>query len=148
VDGVNISGENNMKDSIAPEAFWISPSGEILDVPITHIRLVIDIPARFGMTSEEIENAYTDENEELGTEGIAREKIIINLIGKGWIRIRYYPRRTGWTVNVHSMDGHTQDILREWSGRVIASGRSGYDEVIIDTPVGRKSVVLADLTVD
>jgi hypothetical protein len=136
-----------MKENIAPEAFWISPSGEILDVPITHIRLVIDIPARFGMTSEEIEKAYTDENEELGTEGIAREKIILNLIGKGWIRIRYYPRRTGWTVNVHSMDWHTQDILREWSGRMIASGRSGYDEVIIDMPDGRKAVTLLSLKI-
>ena len=55
-----------------PKAFFISPGGEIVPVPINHISKVITSPELFNLTKEEIEAAYKKFNEPLGLEGKAR----------------------------------------------------------------------------
>ena len=87
------------------KAFWISPDGEITPVGRNHISEVIGNPIKFGMTREEIERAYERHGEPLGLEGMAREEIIKNLIGRGWIRIRDYGQYL--SVQVRSMDDPT-----------------------------------------
>ena len=74
-------------------AYWISPNGRIVSVDTKHINMIIDNPDAFGLTSTEVEAMYTQENEKMGIEGIAREKIIMDLVRKGWIRLRKYLRQ-------------------------------------------------------
>jgi hypothetical protein len=85
-------------------AFWISPEGAILPVPLSHIASVIRAPEVFGLTREYLEDAYRKHKEPLGLEGKARGEIIAGLICKGWIRIREY--REYLSVQVFDLDEH------------------------------------------
>jgi hypothetical protein len=69
-------------------AYWISPKGEIIYVKTNHIAEVIENPEKFGFTIEFIEYVYKHYNEKIGTEGKAREQLMIALFNQGWIRIR------------------------------------------------------------
>lgn len=80
-------------------AYWISPKNEVINVPTVHIDTVITNPETFGLTKEGIQKIYDSYGEPLGSEGKAREEIILDLVRKGWIRIRQY-RNQGWSVNV------------------------------------------------
>lgn len=121
------------------EAYWISPAGDSMPVETIHIAAVIKDPERFGITSGYINGIYNEENEEVGVEGRARERIIIHLVGRGWIRARYYPRKGSWTVNVRLMDERVSTVLRRWAGMMVDEGQQGLDEVVVDEP-GRQTV--------
>lgn len=56
----------------------------------THIDFVFANLDKFDMTREDINAYYKKHNEKLGQEGKAREEIILELVKKGWIRIRKY----------------------------------------------------------
>ena len=86
------------------KAYWISPEGEILPVGTSHVREVIGNPGRFGITREQIEEAYKKYREPLGLEGRAREEIIRTIINKGWIRIRDYGQYL--SAQAYSMEDH------------------------------------------
>ena len=58
---------------------FISPQGEIVEVEQSHINTVILYPARFGITTQEIESVYAKHKEPVGVEGSAREEILCNL---------------------------------------------------------------------
>ena len=104
-------------------AFWISPSGKITEVTATHISAVIDRPEYFGLSIENIKAIYEEEHEDMPAEGRARERIILELVGSGWIRIRQYlDRQSKWTVNVHELnDGARASICkrRPWRAKNI-----------------------------
>lgn len=61
-------------------------------MPVTrsHIASVIADPELFGVTREYIERVYKAYGEPLGWEGVARERVIKELIARGFIRIRDY----------------------------------------------------------
>ena len=101
-------------------AFFISPRGKILFVKTNHIGTVIADPQRFGLAIEEIKSRYSDHGERLGTEGIARREILIQLVSKGWIRLRRYPNQY-WSVTLKSFPQNTSIRLRNWA-RIVLSG--------------------------
>jgi hypothetical protein len=83
-------------------AFFLSPEGRVLHVPDTHIGTIIRDPEQFGLTMEEIEAAYLRHGERVGTEGEARQEILLKVIEKGWLRLRRYPNR-GWSVTADTL---------------------------------------------
>lgn len=118
---------------IAP-AYWISPYNEILPIRDTkHIDDVINYPEKFGYTKGEIEEIYKSFNERIGHEGHAREKIIIDLLQRNWIRIRRYDRPSKYTINVKSLNNRTKDILAAWANAMREQGIK-HTDVHIDTP--------------
>jgi len=124
-----------IKESIpkAP-AYWISPTGKILPIhEDNHIAQVIKNPTAFNMTIEEVEKIYDKENETMGSEGKAREKIILFLIRRGWIRIRRYYRPDMFSVNISRLNKRTKNYLYQWAQAMKEIGLK-YTTVKLDTP--------------
>lgn len=117
------------------QAYWISPIGRILPLEndSKHIEKIMENPSAYGLNREEIVKMYQDENEELGSEGKAREKIIVSLVREGWIRIRHYERADTWTVNINRLTNRTKDYLQHWASQMVKNGFP-YSEVVIDMP--------------
>lgn len=123
-------------------AYWLSPQGDILPVPIIHIQVVIDQPERFGLTLATLKRCYASHREPLGHEGLARLEIMAGLIaGQGWVRVRYTPRQDRWTVELARLDDPARHMLRDFflllCGNAIGSTRaidrvSPYADVCIN----------------
>ena len=79
-----------------------------------HVRVVIDSPETFGITTERIHHLYRIHNEQLGTEGTARALIIAEVCRNGWIRVRHYvgPREDYWSIQVDRYDARKERILQ------------------------------------
>ncbi len=85
-------------------AYWILPKDEVeesavIEVKAKHIDTVIDNPEIFGMTYDEISQAYKKYHEKLRFEGFAREEILISLIKKGYIHIRKNKKTDCWRIS-------------------------------------------------
>lgn len=130
------------------DAYWISPNGHIIPVSIKHIDSVIEDPKTYGYTREEINDLHKKYNERIGQEGKARHSILINLIMKGWIRIRNYPRRGSWTINVNRLTKRAKDYIQNFASLLIKNKNDKYDIVSIDTLKGNRSYSLIDLSSD
>jgi len=127
-------------------AWFISPSGALMPMGDSlHIKEVIKNPEYFGYTLQEIQTIYDEYNETLGTEEKAREKILLSLIQKGWIRARKFYRPDRWTVNVHELNSSVKQNLQEWAKELINNGYSPNEDVVIDTPTCRKIYTLQSL---
>ncbi len=118
------------------DAYWINPRGKILALfnDDKHIHDIIKNPEAYNLTLEQIKLLYTNENEQLGGEGKAREKIIKSLISQGWIRIRKYSRDASWTINIHKLDKKTKDYLQNWAEQMIHLNTSQFDIIRLDLP--------------
>jgi hypothetical protein len=101
-------------------AFFISPEGEIIEVDQSHIQKVIENPMKFGIDPETIQSKYREFGEPLGLEGNARETILLDLIDRGWIRLRRYPGY--WVINVHDLTHDIQEYLYRWANLVADGG--------------------------
>jgi hypothetical protein len=130
------------------DAYWISPIGKIISVPMKHINSVIKDPKTYGYTKKEIDDLHKKYNERIGQEGKARHSILINLIMKGWMRIRNYPRRGSWTINVNRLTKKTKDYIQNFASLLIKNKNDKYDIVSIDTLGGNRSYHLIDLSRD
>lgn len=106
-------------------AFWISIKGKIIPVPQHHIDLVIQNPELFNLTSQEIEKKYEKHKEPLHLEGYAREEIMGELIAKGWIRLRYVPKRDSWTIQLHVLDKDLIKRIKKWYKDTLQKGQIG-----------------------
>jgi len=95
-------------------AFFISPYGDIIVSHEKHINIIISNPEKFGITTDYIIDTYKKYNEKIGTEGQAREEIILNLVNQGWIRLRYY-RNQYWTINIGRLSTKVKDYLYDFS---------------------------------
>lgn len=138
-----------LKESIpkAP-AYWISPVGKILPIyEDNHIAQVINNPNAFGMTLGEIQKMYDEENEQLGSEGKARERIIKLLILQGWIRIRRYMRQDMFSVNIGRLTKRTKNYLYKWAMAMKDLGLK-YSQVKLDLPNKVISYSVSDITQD
>lgn len=71
-------------------AFWISPTGTIYPVGISHIAEVIRCPERFGLERTYLEAVYRKHMEPMGLQGKAREEIVKALLERNWCRVREY----------------------------------------------------------
>jgi hypothetical protein len=89
--------------------FFISPQGEIIPGEINHINTVIKYSDKFGYSRDRIEKIYRYHNERVGLEGKARLKIIVDLVSKGWIRIRRQSNR--WSITVWQLTQEVKQLL-------------------------------------
>lgn len=122
-------------------AFWISPSGHVADVGATHIEGVVSHPEKFGLTREFLLQTLQQTNAEraekglkpetLSTEGDTREKIIRELLSRGFIRVRKYANR-GYSISVWSITGRVHSVLKRWAqgmlGLLASTGFHGMKE--------------------
>lgn len=107
---------------------FISPQGEVVEVEQFHVNTVILDPARFGITTQEIESVYAKHKEPVGVEGSAREEILCNLVTQGWIRLRRYIKpQEQWSVTVNELNDRTRFFLHDWAGKILA-GENGFRE--------------------
>jgi hypothetical protein len=110
--------DNSMTILKGSTAFWIAPAGEIMPVARSHIAAMIAVPERFGYTRNQVEDAFGRHGERLGQEGKARTELIKDLVGKGWIRIRLYPK-THWSIYVTVLDERVRGLLSVWALRLL-----------------------------
>jgi hypothetical protein len=96
-----------------PEAYWISPKGKVLVVPITHIHLIIKYPNLFGLTLDGIKKEYRKHREPLFFEGYARESIMYRLLKRDWIRLRF-DRHDFWTIQTKTLNHETISRIEKW----------------------------------
>jgi len=120
---------------------WISPSGDIFGVPLTHVRAVLSDPAKFGLTLDFVKDVYSRHEEGRGSEGDARDEIIGLLVSRGWIRIRYHPGDFGFHIELKRLDRKEKDLLWEWSEKVLSKfpERRGL-KVVIDESLTKRSI--------
>lgn len=72
-------------------AFWMrGDAGLFLSVKECHVKTIISNPEMFGTTLKDIKSVYKKFKEPVGTEGNAREQIMLKAMQKGWIRGREY----------------------------------------------------------
>lgn len=84
--------------------FWISPSGEVIDVTnSTHINLICNNCDKFGFSKDELEKIFSEYKEAWSTEKKAREVIIKKAVLNGWVRIRKYYKPDRVTFNIDSI---------------------------------------------
>lgn len=107
-------------------AFFISPTGELINVEVSHIATIIKDPTRFGMTLETIKKTYERFGEKLMVEGSARREILIQMVQEGWTRIRRYPNHF-WSIQVNDLNQVRKDWLYGWAN-VIQAGIWGFRE--------------------
>jgi hypothetical protein len=81
--------------------------GALVEVPHTHVRLVLAHPSSFGFTDTELHRLYGQYREPVGFEGHAREAILADAMRRGWIRVRYHARRFA----VRPFDGRASELL-------------------------------------
>jgi len=98
---------------------WISPSGDMFGVPLTHIKAVIEDPAKFGLSVEQLKAIYNKHNEGIGSEGDARDEVISLLIFNGWVRIRFYPGEY-FHVELNKLSQKYKNVLFSWASKVIS----------------------------
>lgn len=73
--------------------WWVGPRGEIIEI-YEHLDYVKDNKEKFGLPLDFF--MFTDEERALGPLGLAinRERILKEVIRRGWIRVRRAPRMT------------------------------------------------------
>ncbi len=80
---------------------WLTPQGGILALgDNVHVLEIIRTPERFGTSSDYIEACYRDAEEPVGCEGLARERLILECLERGWVRVRNYDNY--WAVTLDS----------------------------------------------
>jgi len=82
-------------------AFFISPNGEIEPVPHRHILTIAEDPQLFGLTVDDIKTVYKKHKEDVGWEGYARNEIILDLLKKDWVRLRFTTKSGTWRLQIH-----------------------------------------------
>lgn len=131
----SVKASRQLTSAFGKKAYWISPSGEVIDCATTHISEVINKPEQFGLTREGIEGLYKQHDEPLGHEGKAREEIMLDLIKKGWTRIRWVPSKYSWTVQIADLTKRVMDNLQNWAMSIITSDEGLKNTDVIILPV-------------
>ena len=130
-------------------AYWISPTGNV--IPLfgreTHIEQIVKKPSAFRLTEEEVNEVFDQFQEEKGTEGKAREKIMVSLIKRGWIRIRNYERDRMFSINTVKMTKRVKDIIRQFAVDMLSLG---YEKRVlkIDDGVQVKEYWIEEIATD
>ena len=113
-------------------AFFISPTGQLVDVSLNHINTVILNPETFGLTLGEIQAAYDKYQEKIPIEGLARQELLKRVISSDWIRIRRY--KNHYSVNAKDLSDSVKERLRNWAREMLV-GINGSKEKDLYMPV-------------
>ena len=120
------------------DAYWLSPRGEIIAVPMKHIDMIRSNPEQFGLSQEYIDKMI-EEHGRLYDGSKSRDVIITKLMSEGWVRIRKVNSRQGsfWTVQLHTGMGNriprtTKNNVINWAMSMMQSGdKYKNDDVIV-----------------
>lgn len=96
------------------DAYWISPSGNIIPVLENHMKYVSSHPEKFNLTTLKIKSLYRKYKEPLGLEGKAREQILINILQQGWIRVRLVNRPEYWSIQTYTWNTKIKNNIWNW----------------------------------
>lgn len=120
-----------MESASLDYAVWVSPENEVYWVPESHVAWACDHPERCGMTEDALRAVYARFGEPWREDGTAaREEIVRDLVGRGWIRLRRY--RNGWSYSTNrSVEAEAR--LRSFLALVTETSVHGYQET--DRPV-------------
>jgi len=99
-------------------AYWINPNGEILPVETHHITNFFHNPQVFGLTRDDVLSSYQKHGERPGIEGKAREELILEVMKRGWIRLRYVPKEQSWTAQLYGFTEQQKGYLFNWCRRI------------------------------
>jgi hypothetical protein len=90
------------KEDVEPSAraYWLSPSKDIIPVDSVHIETILSNIDQFGLTQEYIDEVAEKHGgkHELRDGGKAREEIMIDVMKKGWVRVR--KNRETWVIQL------------------------------------------------
>lgn len=133
-------------------AYWITPEYQVIPVLTSHIEMIIDHPEIFHVPHDDIASAYARFNEAMRTEGRARKEIIIDVVKKGFVRVRRYtrPREEYWSININHLNDAAMEMIRQFFG-LICQGELGCQEIDREIPViitafdGHQTIRLAEL---
>lgn len=113
-------------------AYWISPSGKVIDAEISHIDYVFKNPEKFNLTRADIEKAYKKRKEPIGWDGFAKDDLVREILKLGWIRARYYDRG-GWTIQAQNLNKKTKDNIWDFVEYLFSKKKIGrYTDIKID----------------
>lgn len=115
-------------------AFFISPENEIINIPSSHIAYIIDNPEKFGCHLDQIKETYKKYGEPIGSEAQARRDILIDVITRGWIRIRKY--RNCWSITVNTLTGNTNAQLKKWGNFIMDNPAAPVKILELETDKG------------
>lgn len=109
------------------DAYWISPSGDLIEVDDKHISTIKQNPEIFGLTYDYIKGLYDKYGERYNWEGKAREELITNLLKRGWIRIRNYSRVKMPYVSIQckTLNNRMKDYLYDFADKVTSNDKNG-----------------------
>ena len=107
--------------------FFISPIGKLIPVASngTHIKTVINNPAKFKLKKADIEKTFKQHKEKMGSEGTARDEILKGLTKTGWIRLRRYPRY--WSIQFARMNRKVMKTIARFASSIL-KGVGKYKE--------------------
>lgn len=135
------------------KAFWIEPSGKVVDIGDTnHINFLTVNNTAFKISDKEIEDIHRKYHEPIGVEGKARDEIIINSLKKGFITLRYMGRESKWVARVYDLKNRrVQDKLFVWAQAIVKKNRAAGDDpvAVIDFRSNQtKQTTVADIAAD
>ena len=105
--------------------FFISPEGKVIPVE-KHIKTVTQDPESFGLSTDYVDSVYERHRETRGLEGDAREKILREVMKRGWIRIRRYTNEY-WSIQTGTMTDGKKGAIRQWAQQIL-DGQGEYEE--------------------
>ena len=121
---------------------FVSPSGRVVKlVNGTHISTVIANPEGFGFTREEIIDIHKKHNEQLGSEGNARDEIIVALIKDGWLRVNYEVRMDAFLIDANADSGDFRNQLAEFCMGAVVGELDGKERRYSDIRVFYREVL-------
>lgn len=116
------------------DAYWVSPSGEIIGIDRRHINFMSQDPEKFGITADHIQSLYKKYNERPGQEGKAREELMIDAMKNGWLRARHTDNR-GWIIQSYAFNKRDKDNIWDFIEKMYSRG-----DIRKNTPVAISSV--------
>lgn len=116
---------------MASDAYWVSPSGLIINIEAHPIKTIVDNPGLFGLTEEKMIYIYRKYNDVNEWEGEASSMIIAGLIEKGWIYSYKRSEKPGkWIVRVYKLDKKTRFNLQSWANHMISNELAVLSEAL------------------
>jgi hypothetical protein len=116
--------QKNETNHLGPVKFWIAPNEVAMLVEDTHIQVVMRNPRFFGYgSSEELRKRFDANNEKRGMEGVTRAEILIELMSRGYMRVRRDRQGNLLTINADAVGAVVPVRVRKFLKRIAAGYR-------------------------
>lgn len=122
------------------EAYWISSDGKVIPVDGLHIEVITRNLEKFGLSQKEVDELYDKYGEPKGSEGKAREEILIKVFDKGWIRLRYIARQDLWKAQLKNFNKRKKDYIWDFVNGSLEGkyGKAGkYTDLLVMDESGK-----------